>query len=341
LTVVSRLLLLLLVVVLAPAAGAGRAERPVSIFYYPWWGTPALDGGYQHWQQGGHLPPADIGSDFYPARGLYSSDDPRVVDEQMREIAAAGVGEVVSSWWGWGSVEDRRLPLVIGAARAHGLTTAVQLEPYDPRNPPYIWRSADTVAADIAHLRELGIARVYVYAPFADVPDATWAAITAARGPLQILAQTTNVARAAADGFDGVYTYDIVSYNASSFARLCARARAARLICAPSVGPGFEAERATGDPHVKPRLNGRTYDSMWAAAIRAGADRVTITSYNEWHEGTQIEAARGSNSRTLAASPTIGVRYLSYDGAYGLRGRQAPDAYLTRTAYWVSRYAAS
>ena len=30
---------------------------------------------------------------------------------------------------------------------------------------------------------------------------------------------------------------------------------------------------------------------MWKAAIRAGADRVTITSYNEWHEGTQIEPA--------------------------------------------------
>jgi hypothetical protein len=341
LTVVARVLSLLLVLLAAPAAGAGRPERPVSIFYYPWYGTPALDGAYQHWQQGGHLPPADIGADFYPARGPYSSDDPGVVDAQMREIAAAGVGEVVSSWWGWGSVEDQRLSLVIRAARAHALTVAVQLEPYDPRNPPYIWRSPETVAADIAHLRDLGIARIYVYAPFDDVPDATWAAITAARGPLQILAQTANVARAAADGFDGVYTYDIVRYGASSFARLCARARAARLVCAPSVGPGFEAERATGDPRVKPRLDGRTYDSMWAAAIRAGADRVTITSYNEWHEGTQIEPARSGGSRTLAASPTIGLRYLSYDGAYGLYGRLASSAYLARTAYWVSRYAAS
>ena len=335
-----RLLLVLLALLLAPAAGADRAERPVSIFYYPWYGTPAVDGVYQHWQQGGHLPPADIGSDYYPARGPYSSDDARVVDAQMREIAAAGVGEVVSSWWGWGSIEDQRLPLVVGAAGAHGLTVAVQLEPYDPRNPPYVWRSADTVAADVAHLRDLGIRRLYVYAPFDDVSDAAWAAISAGRGSLQILAQTTNVARAAADGFDGVYTYDVVSYGASSFGRLCARAHAAKLICAPSVGPGFEAERATGDPHVKPRLDGRTYDSMWAAAIRAGADRVTITSYNEWHEGTQIEPARTGGSRTPAASPTIGLRYLSYDGAYGLHGRDAARAYLERTAYWVSRYAA-
>ena len=31
---------------------------------------------------------------------------------------------------------------------------------------------------------------------------------------------------------------------------------------------------------------------MWRGAVRARADLVTITSYNEWHEGTQIEPAR-------------------------------------------------
>ena len=44
---------------------------------------------------------------------------------------------------------------------------------------------------------------------------------------------------------------------------------------------------------------------MWNAALHAGADMVTITSYNEWGEGTQIEPAGH------------GGRYESYDGAYG------------------------
>ena len=63
------------------------------------------------------------------------------------------------------------------------------------------------------------------------------------------------------------------------------------LLCAPSVGPGYDARRGSGDPRVKPRRNGATYDAMWRAAIAAKADRVTITSFNEWHEGTQIEPA--------------------------------------------------
>jgi hypothetical protein len=66
---------------------------------------------------------------------------------------------------------------------------------------------------------------------------------------------------------------------------------------------------------------------MWRLAIAAGADRVTITSYNEWHEGTQIEPAV---PRRLAR-----YRYLSYEGAWGLHGSAAEFAYLTRTRYWA------
>src|SRR5262249_37155339 len=150
--------------------------------------------------------------------------------------------------------------------------------------------------------------------------------------------ETVGGRRAAADGFAGVYTYDIVRYGATSLAGFCARARAAHLVCAPSVGPGFEADRATGDPHVKPRRNGRTYDAMWRAAIRARPDRITITSYNEWHEGTQIEPASAADSRVLASSPTQRLHYDTYDGAWGLHRRAASQAYLDGTAYWVRIY---
>ena len=334
-----RLILLLALLMLAPAATAAGPRPPVSIFYYPWYGTPARDGSYEHWQQAGHLPPSDIAANYYPARGAYSSDNPRVVGAQMREIAAAGVDEVVASWWGWGSIEDERLPLLIRSARARGLAVAVQIEPYDDLHAPYVDRSADTVAADIEHLRGLGISRFYVYRPFDDVPDSTWSTLNAALAGVQVFAQTGNVARAAADGFDGIYTYDIVRYGARSFDRLCKLARAARLVCAPSVGPGFEADRATGDPRVKPRRRGETYDAMWRAAIKARAGRITITSYNEWHEGTQIEPASAAGARWLARSPTIRLRYETYDGAYGLRGKAAAHAYLDRTAFWVKAYA--
>ena len=107
-----------------------------------------------------------------------------------------------------------------------------------------------------------------------------------------MFAHTHLVGRAKAAGFDGLYTYDVATWNGNTFARICTQAHRAGLLCAPSVGPGYDARLATTDEMVRPRLLGATYDRMWRAAVRADADVVTITSYNEWQEGTQIEPAR-------------------------------------------------
>ena len=323
----------LLVAALTLASGGPAAARPVpkqpltAIFYYPWYGTPDRDGSYGHWADGGHLPPADLASNYYPARGPYSSTDPAVLRAQMAEIAGAGVGELVVSWWGWGSTEDARLPAVLAAARRAGLQVAIHIEPYEGR-------TAETVEADITHLEGLGIGDFYVYRPFDTIPVEDWAALNDRLPDVRLFAQTSLVGMAAASHFDGVYTYDVLSYDGGSFVRLCNQAHVAGLLCEPSVGPGFDARRSVGDVRTKARRRGSTYDAMWRAALAAGPDLVTITSFNEWEEGTQIEPAR-------AASRAEGNSYSSYSGAWGLRGARAASAYLTRTAYWTRVLAAS
>jgi glycoprotein endo-alpha-1,2-mannosidase len=316
-------LLIALTLLLALPANAWAGSR-VAAFYYPWYGTAAKDGSYAHWGQDGHRPPNDIASSYYPLAGLYSSSDRLIVAAQMDEIRSAGIDEIAVSWWGRDSPEDLRLPLVAGAARADGIAVAAHLEPY-PR------RTAASTAADIAYLKSTyGIRTFYIYRPL-DLPAADWAAANAAlhaAGGVTLYAQTALVGAALAGGFDGVYTYDIVTYPGSMFRRLCDEAHAKHLLCAPSVGPGYDARRGSGDPVVKLRRGGRTYDAMWRAAIAGGADRVTITSFNEWHEGTQIEPAAPAHRRG-------GYRYLSYDGAYGLYGAAAEYAYLVRTRYWA------
>jgi len=304
-----------------PIDGTGKKLSPrVGIFFYPWYGTPARDGSYQHWAQHGALPPSDIASSFYPARGIYSSTDPNVLRAQMADIAEARIGVVIVSWWGTGSPEDARLPAVIAAARSFGLRIAVHIEPYEGRTP-------ETVVVDVAKLRTLGITDFYVYGSSSE-PDTAWAAVNKDLHGVRLFANTALPGKAAAGGFAGLYTYDVYEYDGSSFPRVCDSARALGLLCAPSVGPGYDA-RAMGDPRIRPRADGVTYDGMWRSAIRARADLVTITSYNEWHEGTQIEP-----------SAEAGVRYLSYDGAWGLFGKAAERAYLDRTSMWAGRYLA-
>jgi hypothetical protein len=304
----------MLLLTLPASAQAGLPRS--AIFFYPWYSNPRHDGQYAHWTQGGHAPPFDLASHFFPARGAYSSGDARVLRAQMRDIASAGIDEVVSSWWGRGSPEDRRLAAVMRAAKGQDLKVGIQLEPYPGR-------TVDTIAADLAYLRGFGIRDVYVYSA-KDFTADEWTRVTRPPTGMRLFGQTNLVGFAARAGFTGFYTYDILIYDAAKFDRLCTQAHASGILCAPSVGPGYEAWQATGDVRVKPRLFGATYDSMWNAAERAGADLVTITSYNEWGEGTQIEPAGH------------GGRYESYDGAYGLYGRAAERAYITRTAYWTA-----
>src|SRR5690242_11815265 len=255
-----RSLLLGLVVAVLGLPAAARADVRVSAFYYPWCGTASLDGSYIHWSQRAHDPPNDIASSYYPARGIYSSDDRLVVGAQMSEIQAAGIDEIAASWWGRGSGEDARLPLILTIARADGVSVAVHLE-------PYAGRTVESTVADVAYLRSLGAKTFYVYRAF-DLPVADWAAARAAlhAGGTTLFAQTAMVGDAAAAGFDGVYTYDIVTYGGSMFRRFCDEAHARHLLCAPSVGPGYDARRGSGDPVVKRRRMGATYDAMWRAA---------------------------------------------------------------------------
>jgi hypothetical protein len=315
---------------LPAAAGSGRmalsgvnqsARAETAIFYYPWYSTPARDGHWAHWYvQGSDGTPA-LSTPYYPVRGLYSSSNAKVVAAHMRDIAASGVDTVVVSWWGFGSAEDLRLPLVTTAARQRGLSIAIHIEPYRGRTPA-------TTTRDIVELTANGYTDFYVYDADRD-PAAEWATALADVGDVRVFGHTSLVGRAKASGFDGIYTYDVVTWNGNTFARLCTQARKAGLLCAPSVGPGFDARLATETEVVRPRNRGETYDRMWKAAVRAKADVVTITSYNEWQEGTQIEPAR------------LQVERPGYEGAWGRRGVAAQRAYLDATARWATRYRSS
>ena len=186
----------------------------VGIFYYPWFATPQNDGHYAHWQQGGMRPPAAVASTFYPARGVYSSADSLVVDAQMREIAAAGAGVVITSWWGRDSPEDRRLPQLLGAARRHGLAVAAHVEPYRGR-------TVASTEADIVYLREEGISDFYIWASV-ELPDAEWAGVNSRLDGVRVFANTNLAGRAAAASTVSTPTTSCSSTEA------CSRASASR-----------------------------------------------------------------------------------------------------------------
>ena len=343
----------------APPTSAGITPTPapsykVAAFYYPWYGAPQFDGKWIHWQQHGHTPPADISSDYYPVLGPYSSNDPAVVDQHMRWLRQAGVGVIIVSWWGQGSANERAVPLLMQAAGRYGIQVAFHIEPYDGR-------SADGLVRDIQYLyRQYGDSAAFfrstattTYSPAgqprgmffvwcinyasncgqapkvtADYWQTALDAIHALPEGALVIANTTDGTWVTGGHFDGIYNYtalSVVRKKGFSWAQTIPPGA----LYIPSVIPGFSAH-SVGYPTdtTVPRNNGQTYNDQWSGALNAGVQpaMVTITSFNEWHEGSMIEpAAPGRNDGR-------GDQYLDF-------GTLPPDGYLTLTRQWVEKYA--
>lgn len=81
-------------------------------FYYTWYGNPQFDGKYIHWNHkllkhwdgkvasnyptGKHNPPEDIGANFYPELGPYSSRDTSVLENHMKQMRSASIGNALT-----------------------------------------------------------------------------------------------------------------------------------------------------------------------------------------------------------------------------------------------------
>ncbi|MFC6016742.1 discoidin domain-containing protein [Plantactinospora solaniradicis] len=324
----------------APAVAAAGLSNKVHLFYYSWYGNPATYGQWRHWQQGGHTPPDDIGADFYPSLGAYDSGDyAGAVAQHMAWVRQSGAGVIVYSWWGQGSFEDNLAAGVLEAAARQGVKVAWHLEPYQGR-------TAASTVADVNYINQrYGSSPAFFRDPehgnrpafyvFESVRITDWSPIAPLKANNIILAQTTNTSLVG--DFGGIYTYDgIAGATAPGWQQAAAYAKANGLVWAPSVAPGYLDDRAVPGnttPTVD-RANGAMYDQQWNNALNPATGGppswVSVTSFNEWHEGSSIEPAR--------ANPPAGHGYLTYNGAYGRTGAAAETAYLDRTAYWVNRF---
>jgi len=328
---------------LPPVVGLAPSSR-VAAFYYPWYG------GSVHWADGdtgASLARNDINSDYYPKLGPYDSMSRAVVAQHMAWLRSAGAGVIVSSWWGRGSREDRALPVVLEMAARYGIKVAFHIE-------NYAGRTAKRLAADVAYLyrqfgrspaffrmkaktpydrRTGGQGLFFLWSPGVAggegpaVAASYWRAgidviHASAQGGL-VVASTTDTSWIAGAHLDGLYNYVTADGRFE-----WARSLPAGALFVPSVTPGFSARRI-GYPLSTdfPRNGGATYDAQWKGALATGVEPalVTITSFNEWHEGTQIEpAAAGKVART-------GRHYLDY-------APLGPGGYLSRTRTWVDRF---
>lgn len=317
-----------------------QLNSKVHVFYYAWYGSPSVDGEWWHWNHeyippwdkndhkkyptGHHQPDkADIGANFYPSLGPYSSKDPAIISAHMSMMAKANLGVVALSWYPPGQADehgppsDKMVPALLDAALDRGLKVCLQIEPYEGRDVTNLRKHLIYVqqayGSHPAYYKVKVGSRLlplfYLYDSYRIVPD-QWARLLSPRGDLTVrntdldglfiglLVEFKHRSDIKQAGFDGFYTYfasNGFSYGSSwkNWKSLASYAFKSSMMFIPSVGPGYvdTRVRAWNGKNTQSRGGGSYYDTAWRSALTAPAKWVSVTSFNEWHEGTQIEPA--------------------------------------------------
>jgi glycoprotein endo-alpha-1,2-mannosidase len=326
-----------------PVVGDNPSYK-VGIFYYPWYGNPEdANGKWVHWGADGNQvfdPPLDISSDFYPVLGAYSSVDTQTVAQHFAWLREAGVGVIISSWWA-GEGELLTTPILLDVAEHYGLKVTFHIEPHDGYNSNNLVRDVkflyDNYGEHPAFFRTTekskyspdgkskGMFYVWSVSAFEEADISAWnQALDEIHGSEYdslLFADGGDIRWVEEGHFDGAYHYVSTDFT-------WANKMPADTLYIPSVGPGFQAMRIEPENGIDyPRKDGKVYNEQWEQALGQNVEpkMITITSFNEWHEGTQIEPAKEG------ATNGKGYTYRDY-GSLGEKG------YLELTRKWVDKY---
>jgi glycoprotein endo-alpha-1,2-mannosidase len=298
----------------------------VHTFYYGWFGNPEYDGKYNNWNHpiiphwrdttwdnAGSFPGKDdIGANFYPELGAYSSNDPAIISQHMELMKEAGIGVFVISWWGENSFTDKSVATYLDMAQQYGLKLTFHIEP--------VYRSAEEFKELVSYIsKEYGNHPAifkhndklfyYIY-DSGKVKHNEWNKLFSEDGELSIRNTPLDATFIGhwererdggffiKSGFDGFYTYyasEGFMYGSTStnWQHLADFAKEHDMLFIPCPGPGYIDTRIRpwNERNTESRDAGEYYERMFMNAVNVNPDYIGITSFNEWHEGTQIEPA--------------------------------------------------
>src|SRR5262245_41950834 len=349
--------------------------------YYPWYGMNPVS----HWNQDDRRPPIDLASNYMPRLGAYDSASVKVLEQHASWIRDSGAGGINVSWWGRGSAIDRLMPSLMDVMMAHDLRVTLHLEPYRDRHAAayaddveYLIRefgdkrrwdcllllaNADGRTGPVFKSFRTIVAAVETDCHGTTTPtrdftdDDEWRSQTDrvrrtfARSfdHITLLADSLNIGRTKACGFDGIAVYD--NYvKPDTWREHATRASGADLVFSFNVNPGFDGiarRRVASDscyqpPAIEPpagrdsdltpealrRASERRIDESFATTVALQTDAalsnakrgfllVYINSFNEWHEGHQFEPMKDRGDLT-PEERAVGYRNPS-DGRYRIK----------------------
>lgn len=269
----------------ATAAPAYNAEHPVLAYYYAWWDP-------QNFSRGIYQPPQP-----------YNSDDPAVIQRHINQAQSAGIDGFIMSWYGIGDRTDKNLEKLLELGRATDFRTTVHVEvPLMDR-----FGGANDVIEQLTAFYDQRInhpmlvqyqGRPVIFFWATDTYDnATWSRIRDAVDPEHRavwIADGDNFNVLRSDAWDGINPYAI-AWSANPASQLPSWAAKARSVAPeklwiPVVSPGCNDSPARSATCVRDRGDGSYYEATLRGALASNPSwAVTVSTFNEWLESTQIE----------------------------------------------------
>ena len=283
--------------------------RQVLAFYYTWYGSPQVSGNWHHWDEGGHAPNEvnedgypDIGAANHPSHGLYDSNDPLVIQRQLKWCAEAGIDGLIATWWGQGRFHDTALKIALEKAAASSTKLSVYYE-IVPQSG--IAGVVDDLRYILTHYGRHpgffvfdGKPVIFVYGrAIKQLSAEQWdQVVRQIRQEHQVVLIADTDAADLIRLFDGGHTYNPVEQvvqqadMAALYQQLVQLCRQAGKIACATVIPGYDDSNISRQKIlVAHRRGGQLYKTLWAQAEQSCPDWMLITSFNEWHEGSEIE----------------------------------------------------
>lgn len=327
----SNMLLAATIAMQAPSYAQESIDVPklVLSFYYDWYHNPSVSGTWAHWNacdfrerdpgrtdgRGYH---DDLGAFHTPVLGPYDSMDPDVARQHVEWGKEAGIDVFIVSWW---RRETNEFENILNAAAEGGMQVSLYYETIPDKNPDeavtdLLW-ALDNYGSAPGFFRLDGRPVIFIYGrAINQIPLYKWTNVieqVKASHDVVLIADSTN--RRVIEHFDGAHTYNVVGtikrgVNMQSFyTKFSTACSESGVIYAATVIPGFDNSRVHQNYLYVDRREGELYNELWSYALESNPDWMIITSFNEWHEGSEIEPSK-----------------------------ELGDRYIKRTAAWVKKF---